>query len=228
MPRFSWTFDLPSTSVQRGSFQTAYQIQVSLYSNLTTGPFVWDSGRVSSNDTYLVPYAGLGLSSDTMYYWHVCAWDALGNGPTSFSAAASFRTGLLSPSDWHGGWITGTNESNLIRVNFSLPPGRRAITATAYLIGVGYAELSCNGQSVSPTRRLESAWTSYRHRVRYMSLDIMGCLGGLSGGDEVVLGLQLGNGWFACRGWYAQPPYPYPSGEHYFFSRDFSKYHNPQ
>lgn len=209
VPRFSWSFDVLAAEAVRGSVPTSYQLQVS------TAPFgegseiVWDSGRVASNATSLVPYGGPALLPDTPYFWRVCAWDAAGV-PTAFSSPATFQTGLMSPSDWHGSWITGANGTTAIRANFSLPAGRRAVSATAYLVGIGYAELSCNGVRVGAGRRLESAWTSYAHRVRYVTLDLSSCLATAT--SEIVLGVKLGNGWFACRGWYAQPPYPFSSG----------------
>jgi alpha-L-rhamnosidase len=205
-PRFSWSFD--SFLGERGSAQSAYQLQVATSPFDGDGPVLWDSGYVSANDSFLISYGGPSLMSDTLYFWRVCAWDAAGAGPTAFSATQSFRTGLLLRSDWHGDWISGHNGSSLLRANFSLPLGRRVVVATAYLVGIGFAQLSCNGGLVDPGRRLESAWTSYAHRVRYMTLDLSRCL--TVDGTENVLGIALGNGWFACRGWYALPPYPYP------------------
>ena len=212
-PRFSWGFDALAPGVQRGSQQSAYQIQVA------DGPFdtdlpLWDSGRVVANSSILIAYAGPQLAADVLFFWRVRAWVEKGLGPTDFSATASFHTGLSSPSDWAGAaWITGANGSNLLRVNFSLPAGRRVLSATAYLVGIGYAALSCNGQRVGAGRRLESAWTSYAHRVRYVSLDASVCLAAAPPDAPVVMGVALGNGWFACRGWYAQPPYAFPQGE---------------
>lgn len=60
-PRFSYALVHPS----RGQSQTAYEIVVS-----SAGAVVWDSGKVSSNETTNIAFGG-SLKSDTDYSWTV-------------------------------------------------------------------------------------------------------------------------------------------------------------
>lgn len=84
-PAFGWIVN----DSRRGAVQSAYQIVVE-----TTGTpeTVWDSGKIASNESVNVRYAGASLSPNTEYAWRVRTWDAAGEaGP--FSKAQVFCTG---------------------------------------------------------------------------------------------------------------------------------------
>ena len=68
-PRFGWVL---AAGGARGAAQSAYQLQV-FKGAAQTGPPLWDSGNVTSAKSYLVPYAGPALASDTTYSWRVRA-----------------------------------------------------------------------------------------------------------------------------------------------------------
>jgi alpha-L-rhamnosidase len=85
-PRFSWQL----VSEQRNVSQTAYEIIVS--SGKTT---VWKSGKVMSDRSVHVPYAGTALQSGKKYTWEVRVWDNNGK-PSPLSEPAFFQTALLS------------------------------------------------------------------------------------------------------------------------------------
>ena len=70
-PRFSWRFDSAAAGGARGLEQVAYRIQVQVARRAAGDAVVWDSGRVASNRTLFVEYAGLKLHSDTRYQWRV-------------------------------------------------------------------------------------------------------------------------------------------------------------
>ncbi|MGE6736681.1 rhamnosidase, partial [Streptomyces sp. NPDC059900] len=53
-PRLSW----PLASAGQGQKQTAYQVRVATSPGRLAKPDVWDSGKVASGDSVLVPYAG--------------------------------------------------------------------------------------------------------------------------------------------------------------------------
>ncbi|TAE73675.1 MAG: alpha-L-rhamnosidase [Verrucomicrobia bacterium] len=85
-PRLAWMLDAGQ--------QTAYQIEVA---------GVWDSGKVASNQSVAIEYAGPALKSQTRYDWRVRAWDQDGK-PGEWSPRASFVTGVLGVP-WQGKWI---------------------------------------------------------------------------------------------------------------------------
>ncbi len=72
-PRLSWTLQ----SGQRGQTQTAYRILVASSPKLLdkdTGD-LWDSGKVVSDQSNQIAYAGRPLESQMECYWKVRAWD---------------------------------------------------------------------------------------------------------------------------------------------------------
>ncbi len=103
-PRLSWTIE----SDKRGERQTAYQILAASTSELLSQEQgdLWDSGRVESDQTAHVVYAGKPLASRMQCFWKVRAWDKDGN-PSAWSKPASWTMSLLRPEDWQGKWIGG-------------------------------------------------------------------------------------------------------------------------
>ncbi|MFJ2172371.1 alpha-L-rhamnosidase [Streptomyces sp. NPDC087851] len=99
-PRLSWPF----VSARPGQRQTAYQIRVATSPRRLGRPDVWDSGKVVSAESVLVPYAGPALASRTRYHWTVRVWGAEGS-PSEWTTPSWWETGLLAPSDWSARWI---------------------------------------------------------------------------------------------------------------------------
>ena len=104
-PHFSWQL----VDTRHGARQTAYEIQVaSTAANLLAGRAdIWDSGRVSSDQSVAVPYNGPALAAMTRYYWRVLAWDQEGK-PYTPSQPTWWETGLMSgtksPAKWSANW----------------------------------------------------------------------------------------------------------------------------
>jgi len=101
-PRLSWIVE----SSERGQFQTAYQIIVSstrlkLEKNIGD---LWDSGKVQTDETSQITYAGKTLSSRMECWWKVRVWDKNGR-PSDWSEPAYWTMGLLKQSDWKAKWI---------------------------------------------------------------------------------------------------------------------------
>ena len=101
-PRLSWEMN----DVNRGAKQTAYQIMVaSTRENLAAEKGdLWDSGKVASNQSSQIVYAGKPLVSRTQCFWQVRIWDAVGK-PSAWSEPAMWTMGLLNPDDWQAKWI---------------------------------------------------------------------------------------------------------------------------
>jgi alpha-L-rhamnosidase len=102
-PRLSWTMN----GTGRGARQTAYQVRVASSAEaLARGSGnLWDSGRILTNQSTHVVYAGRPLMSGTRCHWQVRLWDEHGKS-TGWSKAAFWTVGLLHPSDWKGQWIS--------------------------------------------------------------------------------------------------------------------------
>ncbi len=105
-PRFSWQMQ----SRRTGAAQTAYRITVALNPGKLQGKaqdgVVWDSGRVSSNESVGIEYGGAPLQPGTRYYWQVRTWDEH-DQPVRPSEPSWWESGLLTPSGWKAQWISG-------------------------------------------------------------------------------------------------------------------------
>ncbi|HTV43051.1 MAG TPA: family 78 glycoside hydrolase catalytic domain [Candidatus Sulfotelmatobacter sp.] len=113
--RFTWM----SKDTERGERQTAYQILVfSGSSDASTlrrfndsTPPIWDSGKVDSDESASVEYAGPDLPAATRFWWKVRIWDQTGKA-SPYSAPAYFDTGLNN-DEWIAKYIwDGTTNSN--------------------------------------------------------------------------------------------------------------------
>lgn len=101
-PRLGWTL----VSEAPAQIQSGYQILVasSLTQLQADQGDLWDSGKVASNDTTFIVYAGKPLSSRQACYWKVRVWDGE-DTPSPWSGPSLWSMGLLSPEDWTAAWI---------------------------------------------------------------------------------------------------------------------------
>jgi len=101
-PRLSWVVE----STQRGEKQTAYQILVASTPALLAQDKgdLWDTGKVQSDETIQIAYAGSKLASRSQCYWKVRSWDKEGQ-PGAWTKPASWTIGLMEATDWAAKWI---------------------------------------------------------------------------------------------------------------------------
>ena len=118
--RFTWR----SAEVGRGEMQTAYQILVSSSAQRLaagTGEW-WDSGKIDSDKSTSIEYAGKPLPGNSRFWWKVRVWDQAGRA-CGYSAPASFDTGLAQ-NDWSARYIwdgtTNLNNFAYFRKTFSI------------------------------------------------------------------------------------------------------------
>ncbi len=190
-PRLSWVLE----SRQRAEKQTAYEIvAASSEALLKAGNSdLWDTGRVASDQTLDVVYAGKALGSCQGCYWKVRVWDKDGKA-SAYSRPAYWEMGLLSPQDWQGQWIARTTDINskpapMLRHTFALDG--KIKQARAYICGLGYYELHLNGRKIGD-HLLDPGYTRYDKRDLYVTYDVTDAL---RRGKNAV-GVILGNGWY--------------------------------
>ncbi|WP_228714451.1 alpha-L-rhamnosidase [Posidoniimonas corsicana] len=101
-PQLSWIVESP----QPNQSQSAYRILVATREEKLAADDgdLWDSGKVSSAETYAIQYKGKPLQSHQQCHWKVMAWDATGQ-PGEWSDASEWTVGLLNQEDWQGEWI---------------------------------------------------------------------------------------------------------------------------
>jgi alpha-L-rhamnosidase len=197
-PRLSWIMEAAGGApAVRGQRQTAYRVLVASTAEALASERgdIWDSGRVESDLSTQVEYAGRPLLSGERYYWVVQAWDKDGK-PTGWSDPAMWTMGLLEPGDWKAQWIglktgpTGTEEerrlpARYLRREFTLE--KDIAQATAYISGLGMSELYINGRRVSD-HALSPGLTEYDKRVFYVTHDLTGLLNPGPNAAGVILG----------------------------------------
>ena len=198
-PRLGWTL----RSDERGQRQTAYQVLVAGSPKLLEGDVadLWDSGKVISSESIGVTYAGKPLGSGQRVWWKVRAWDK-DDAVSPYSQPAWWEIALLAENDWQGTWIRQNKPLPQRDEDFykdrPAPLLRRSFTVTkeiqrarVYVSGLGYYELSVNGQKVGD-HVLDPGWTAYAKRVLYATYDVTESLRP----GENVLGVVLGGGWY--------------------------------
>jgi hypothetical protein len=213
IPHFSWKIK----SAERGAIQSAYQIIVanSLNELNNEDGSVWNSGKVISSQSILIPFAGNKLLPFKSYYWKMRSWNQKGE-ISEWSNSASFAMGVLSSGDWNGAqWITLERENAKNRLvpgttsvghvpgingmtNYLNPQFRKEFEvrktvrrAILFISGLGQFDLFINGKKVGD-HFLDPGWTNYDKQVLYVSFDVTDRL--LKGRNAI--GVMLGGGYY--------------------------------
>jgi alpha-L-rhamnosidase len=201
-PRLSWEM----VDSRRGALQSAYQVLVA------DGPAhlasddgdLWDSGKVVSDQSIQVAYAGRPLQSTMRVCWKVRVWDRA-DQPSPWSRPAYWSMALLDPqAEWVAKWIGAAPlpaadgqpaplPATMLRTTFNVSNGpvRQAVV---YVTALGLYELHINGQRVG-NHLLAPEWTDYHQRLQYQMYDVSPLL---RQGTNVI-GAILGDGWYAGR-----------------------------
>ncbi|RTE09875.1 alpha-L-rhamnosidase [Paenibacillus whitsoniae] len=192
-PRFFWQLETDRRNVRQSAYQLIVASSKELL-DLDRGD-QWDSGKVDSDDSIQVVYAGKSLQSQKPYFWKVRIWDEQGN-VSAWSEPACWSMGILSRGEWQAKWIgrkavPGLNmqPSPFLRKEFAVRSGIRR--AMVYVTALGLFQLKVNGQQVG--HLFAPGWTDYDKRVQVHAYDVTEQLA--EGGN--VFGVILGDGWYA-------------------------------
>lgn len=227
-PLLSWNME----SMERNQMQSAYQILVSTSQNNLDEDIgeCWDTGKILSDQSVNITYAGKALKSRDVLYWKVKTWNSEDEA-SAWSENASWEMSFLKQSDWQALWIgIAEDEAPLSTKTSPAPFFRNEIelnkdvkSAKAYVSGLGYYELYLNSAKVGD-HVLAPAQTNYDKRalpkllyhyddqsttrVFYNTFDVTKQL---KRGKNAI-GMVLGNGWYNQRDrtvegdlWYATP-----------------------
>ena len=150
---------------------------------------VWNSGKVESSNSILIPYGGAPLVSRADYYWKVKVWTSDGSSITS--EQGKWGMAFLSPGDWKASWIgidSMMNEGDKIndsvktrlaarylRKEFPLKKDVKA--ARIYISGLGLYECYINGEKISKDIFAPTA-TDYSKHVNYNVYEVGNLLRG--------------------------------------------------
>ena len=164
-PRLSW-INIAGDG-ERGQFQSAWQVRVSSSNLNMEQADLWDSGKITGQQSTRIEYDGKSLQSRQECWWQVRVWDK--NGEVSaWSGPAYWRMGILDEAEWKATWIGAPwqGEETLPKpgnpnamLPEQLPPPapmlrkefnvqKKVKSAVAFVTGLGYFELYLNGQKV--------------------------------------------------------------------------------
>ena len=139
-PHFSW-------KSSEDAVQSAYEIQVASSAKaLKKGEAdIWDSGKVESEESVMVPYEGKKLEARQICYWRVKTYDNDGNA-SEWSKTQGFSIGPVD--GLKGEFITfgSNNIEPLFRKTFSLK--KRSRNTMLHICSLGYHEIYINGIKV--------------------------------------------------------------------------------
>jgi alpha-L-rhamnosidase len=199
-PRLSWRIE----SEERGAKQSAWQILAASSPGLLKEGKgdLWDSGKVATERSPFVRYAGKDPGQGKACYWKVRSWVG-GKEPSEWSQPAIWERSPFTPEEWRGAkWIDdGKNNPEkeedlyrndpapLLRKEFTL--GKPVVRARLHIAGLGIGIPSLNGERIG-NEPLGPPWTNFEKRIHFGSFDVTAQI---SEGEN-CLGLTLGNGWF--------------------------------
>lgn len=165
-PRFSWIIETSDRNITQSAYQIIVTREDSLFHHT-----VWDSGKVTSSDSWNIHYSGQALTGQTTYYWKAKVWDQNGH-ESAWSSFQLFHTGFLDQENFNAHWIMSPdreNRSPLFRKSFNLTKPLKS--AYVYATAIGLYELYINGMKAD-SRLFEPAVTQFTERVLYSVYDI--------------------------------------------------------
>ncbi len=103
-PRLSWINK--ADAGERGQYQSAWEIRVAGSKELLLSGTadLWNSGKIISDQSVNIRYAGKPLASRQDCWWQVRVWDSK-RKISGWSEPACWTMGLLDPSEWKAQWI---------------------------------------------------------------------------------------------------------------------------
>ena len=186
-PRLTWCAetDIP------GWTQAAFELRITATDGTESSTGVVDSG-----ESVLVPWPASPLDSRERRTVQVRVVGHDGS-ESPWSEPLTVEAGLLEADDWRATFVGPAWDEDLetpqpcpyLRRSFAVQAP--ATWARLYVTALGVYELELNGHRVGDDV-LAPGWTSYHHRLRYDTFDVVDAVQQ----GENVLGAVLGDGWY--------------------------------
>jgi alpha-L-rhamnosidase len=190
-PRLSWRIE----ATVNGWLQTGYEIE----SYDANGKLLGKTDKIASEQSVHVAWPFGPLASRERLTVRVRVWGSDGQS-SDWSEPTPLEVGLLHAKDWSAHFITPDWEEDitqpqpapLLRHEFSVNKGIKL--ARLYITALGVYEAQLNGQPIGD-QVMAPGWTSYQHRLRYQTFNVINLL---REGSNAI-GVMLGDGWFRGR-----------------------------
>ncbi len=180
-PRFSWKIE----SARADTVQKSYYLQV-----IREGRAVWDSTKVESGDSVLIPYDGEELGEESRYQVKLVIENNHGEMAEAYT---DFETGLFDPGSFHAKMITHDfpEEETACPIFYRHFETEKTVRrAWVYLTAHGVYEARLNGKRIG-SDHMAPGWTSYQKRLQYQQYDITELLQ-----EKNEIAVTVGNGWY--------------------------------
>ena len=186
-PHLSWKIKAEAAA----TMQTHYEIMVATSEKALRDDEadLWSSGKVASDESVMVPYAGKPLSSRTLAYWKVRVWDNYGN-VSPWSDVQRFGVGILTAEEWQGEYI-GLKDCTVPQVRRKFDVKDKSATYLLHVNSLGYHEVYLNGEKVTDAV-LAPAVSEMAKRSLAVTYDLTPLL--KRGENDLML--WLGRGWY--------------------------------
>lgn len=189
-PHFSWK--LKGSGVAEG--QQYYELQIASDSLLLVEgkADLWNSGKLRSTASVMVPYQGKRLKSRNLCYWRVRVWDKKGQ-QTAWSRTARFSVGITGDDYLQGEYIgasasAGDIGAPILRKKIDV---KEQATSFLYVNSLGYHEVYINGKKVSDAV-LAPAVSQLPKRSLIVTYDVTSYL--REGENDLLI--WMGKGWY--------------------------------
>ena len=173
-PRLSWWVNDPRPA----ELQSAYEILASSSEQLLAehDGDLWASGRVDSDASAHIEFAGVALPAQQRVWWKVRTFDSDGLS-SSWSESAYFEMGLLNEEDWQAHWVAAPLSGSRSRGVHAVALRRefllsQAVTsARLFVAALGDYSVEINGRVV-PGADCNAVWSDFDHEVYYQTFDV--------------------------------------------------------
>ncbi len=185
-PHFSWKNDARYLKVQ-----TSFEIQVGSDSSRLSGGYadLWNSGKINSCESVMVPYNGSKLNSRKLCYWRVRVWNE-DNEISAWSNVSRFAVGIIDDS-MEGDFISlgrDSSASPILRKSFTID---KSSIYFLHVCSLGYHEVYVNGEKVGDDV-LSPAVSQLDKRALILTYDVSNMI--KRGKNEIAI--WLGKGWY--------------------------------
>ena len=187
-PHFSWKIN----SALNATNQTHYEIMVASNEQLLKNDQadIWSSGKIASDESVMVKYAGAGLQPRSLAFWKVRVWDNHGN-VSAWSKPQRFGIGILSNEMWSKSEWIGVKDCKVPMLRKQFEVSEKGLTHLIHINSLGYHELYLNGKRVGDNV-LAPAVSELDTRSLSVTYDITPYL--KRGENDLVV--WLGRGWY--------------------------------